>query len=73
MSQFTDTSRLGISGQVVARALDTGRPALVGYLPVGYPTVAGSLELQPGDVVLVKASRGLSLDEVADQLVGGEE
>ena len=36
-------------------------------------TVAGSLELQPGDVVLVKASRGLSLDEVADQLVGGEE
>ena len=43
MSQFTDTSRLGISGQVVARALDTGRPALVGYLPVGYPSVADSI------------------------------
>ena len=43
MSQFTDTDRLGISGQVVARALDAGRPALVGYLPVGYPSVADSI------------------------------
>ncbi|MHA6511747.1 tryptophan synthase subunit alpha [Tessaracoccus sp. Z1128] len=43
MSQFTDPARLGISGRVVARALDTGRPALVGYLPVGYPSVADSI------------------------------
>ncbi|MBB1512677.1 tryptophan synthase subunit alpha [Tessaracoccus sp. MC1627] len=43
MSQFTDADRLGISGQVVARALDAGRPALVGYLPVGYPSVADSI------------------------------
>ena len=44
MSQFTDPARLGISGAVVARCLDAGRPALVGYLPVGYPDVAGSLD-----------------------------
>ncbi len=44
MSQFTDAQRLGVSGQVVARCLDEGRPALVGYLPVGYPSVASSIE-----------------------------
>lgn len=44
MSQFTDPSRLGRSGLSVARCLDEGRPALVGYLPVGYPSVAGSIE-----------------------------
>ena len=43
MSRFTDASRLGITGQVVAKALDSGRPALVGYLPVGYPSVADSV------------------------------
>lgn len=43
MSRFTDEARLGISGRVVADALAAGRPALVGYLPVGYPNVADSL------------------------------
>ncbi|GAA2181948.1 UDP-N-acetylmuramoyl-tripeptide--D-alanyl-D-alanine ligase [Brooklawnia cerclae] len=32
-----------------------------------------TLELLPGDVVLVKASRGLRLDAVADRLIAGEE
>ena len=44
MSQFTDQQRLGVSGRVVADCLDAGRPALVGYLPVGYPSVADSLD-----------------------------
>lgn len=37
------TDRLGISGHAFARAKDEGRGALVGYLPVGYPSVPGSL------------------------------
>ncbi|CAL8969651.1 Tryptophan synthase alpha chain [Tessaracoccus sp. O5.2] len=44
MSQYTDEARLGISGRVVSACLDAGRPALVGYLPVGYPSVADSIE-----------------------------
>ena len=44
MSEFTSESRLGISGRVVADLLDQGRPALVAYLPVGYPSVADSLK-----------------------------
>ncbi len=36
-------------------------------------TVADSVELQSFDVVLIKASRGLRLEEVANRLVGGEE
>jgi len=44
MSSFTDPARLGASGRVVADRLAAGRPALVGYLPVGYPSVAGSIE-----------------------------
>lgn len=43
MQQFTDEARLGRSGAVVAECLVQGRPALVGYYPVGYPTVAGSI------------------------------
>ncbi|MFT3886887.1 MAG: tryptophan synthase subunit alpha [Arachnia sp.] len=43
MSTFTDPDRLGKSGATVARCLDEGRPAMVGYLPVGYPSVADSL------------------------------
>lgn len=35
-------------------------------------SAAQSLELAPGDVVLIKASRGLRLERVADQLIGGE-
>ncbi|SHI62371.1 tryptophan synthase, alpha chain [Tessaracoccus bendigoensis DSM 12906] len=44
MNTFTDQERLGISGRVVASCLAAGRPALVGYLPVGYPDVSGSVE-----------------------------
>ncbi len=36
--------RLGISGQVIKAANDQGRAALVGYLPVGYPSVPHSLD-----------------------------
>ncbi|MDF1489438.1 tryptophan synthase subunit alpha [Tessaracoccus caeni] len=43
MQQFTDEARLGRSGKVVAECLAQGRPALVGYYPVGYPTVADSI------------------------------
>lgn len=41
MSQLD--SRLGISGQVLRQATATGRAALIGYLPVGYPNLAHSL------------------------------
>ena len=41
---FTDPARLGISGATVARCLGEGRPAMVAYLPVGYPSVADSLD-----------------------------
>ena len=37
-------SNLGISGHAFAKAKAEGRGALVGYLPVGYPSVAGSLD-----------------------------
>ncbi|RRD07239.1 tryptophan synthase subunit alpha [Arachnia propionica] len=43
MKTFTDTARLGISGRVIASCRDEGRAALVGYLPVGYPSVADSM------------------------------
>lgn len=44
----------GKSGQVLLRAREEGRSALVGYLPVGYPSVEGSLDAfraicEPGD------------------------
>ena len=38
-SRFTDESRLGISGKVLAACAEEGRAALIAYLPVGYPTV----------------------------------
>lgn len=40
---MTSTTTVGISGQAIASARAEGRPALVGYLPVGYPSVPGSL------------------------------
>ena len=74
MSQFTDTSRLGISGQVVARALDTGRPALVGYLPVGYPSVADSISAAKAITEGVEG-RGVDIVEIgmpySDPLMDG--
>ncbi len=44
----------GISGQALLRAREEGRSALVGYLPVGYPSLEGSLDAfraicEPGD------------------------
>jgi tryptophan synthase alpha chain len=36
--------RLGISGHVLSRAKRDGRAAFVAYLPVGYPSVSGSLD-----------------------------
>ena len=44
MSRFTDESRLGISGKVLAQCAEENRAALIAYLPVGYPTVDQSLE-----------------------------
>ncbi len=35
--------RLGITGHVLTRAKQQNRSALIGFLPVGYPTVPGSL------------------------------
>ena len=43
MNTFTDTTRLGISGRVIASCRGEGRAALVGYLPVGYPSVTDSM------------------------------
>jgi len=39
-----DAGRLGKSGTAFAAAHDEGRAALVGYLPLGYPDVATSIE-----------------------------
>lgn len=44
MTTFTDTDRLGISGRVLADVRDQGRAALIGYLPVGFPDVAASMD-----------------------------
>ena len=44
MSNFTDPTRLGISGKVLDACRTQGRAAFVGYLPVGYPNVAKSCE-----------------------------
>lgn len=38
------TSSAGRSGQVLLKAREEGRAALVAYLPVGYPSVEGSLD-----------------------------
>ncbi len=44
MSTFTDPNRLGNSGRVLAACRAESRAAFIGYLPVGYPSVADSLE-----------------------------
>lgn len=74
MSRFTDPARLGISGQTVARALDEGRPALVAYLPVGYPSVDDSVKAVTA-VVEGTDGRGADIVEVgipySDPLMDG--
>lgn len=57
----SDESRLGISGRVLADARDQGRAALVGYLPVGYPDVPGSIDAMRA---LVEGSNGRGVDMV---------
>lgn len=58
---FPDQARLGRSGKVVAAARLENRPALVGYLPVGYPDVPGSIAAM---VALSQGSRGVGVDAV---------
>lgn len=58
---FTDEARLGTSGRVLAAARAEGRAALVGYLPVGFPDVAGSLDAM---TALVEGSNGRGVDIV---------
>ncbi len=74
MSQFTDQQRLGVSGRVVADCLDAGRPALVGYLPVGYPSVADSLDAVRA-IVEGTEGRGVDIVEIgipySDPLMDG--
>ena len=53
--------RLGIAGQVLASATADHRAALVGYLPVGYPTVPGSLAAMKA---LVEGRDGVGVDIV---------
>ncbi|RCK71109.1 tryptophan synthase subunit alpha [Desertihabitans brevis] len=43
MTTQPQTDRLGHTGRVLAACRDAGRPALVGYLPVGHPDVATSV------------------------------
>lgn len=40
---FNDPNRLGNSGKAIAAATAAGRAALIGFWPVGYPTVPDSL------------------------------
>lgn len=58
---FTDPATLGRSGHVYAAARDEGRAALVGYLPVGFPDVPGSIEAM---VALTEGSQGRGVDVV---------
>ena len=71
---FTDPARLGISGATVARCLGEGRPAMVAYLPVGYPSVADSLDAVRA-VVEGSDGRGADIVEIgipySDPLMDG--
>lgn len=58
---FTDPARLGKAGRRVAECLAKNRPALVGYLPVGYPSVDGSLEAMRA---LTEGTQGRGVDIV---------
>ena len=54
-----------------ANDISAGAGHIARVLPI--EAVAGSLELNGGDVVLVKASRGLRLERIADALIGRED
>ncbi len=57
-------------GEVLRRCREAGRAALIGYLPVGYPTVAGSIE-----ALRVMVEAGVDIVEVgvpySDPLMDG--
>jgi len=57
----------GLAEHVVAGAAAEGLPARVS----DRASVAGSLSLGPGDVVLIKGSRGVGLETVAAELADG--
>ena len=56
-----DASRLGTSGRAYAAASSENRAALVGYLPVGFPDVATSVE---AIVALTEGTDGVGCDVV---------
>ncbi|WP_316670928.1 tryptophan synthase subunit alpha [uncultured Propionibacterium sp.] len=58
---FVDESRLGVSGRAVAACRAENRAALVGYLPVGYPDVPGSIAAM---VALTQGTSGRGVDAV---------
>ena len=60
---FQGSTRLGRSGQVLADARAEGRAALVGYLPVGYPSVEHSIEAMRALTQGVEG-RGVDLVEI---------
>lgn len=70
MSATTQAGRTSPGAQLLARCRAEGRAALVGYLPVGYPSVAASIEAM---VAMVEA--GVDLVEVgvpySDPLMDG--
>ncbi len=53
--------RLGLSGRTLRACVDDHRAALVGYLPLGFPDVAGSIEAMRA---LCEGSDGLGVDLV---------
>ncbi|AQP46055.1 tryptophan synthase subunit alpha [Tessaracoccus flavus] len=65
---------MGRSGQLVSDLLDQGRPALVAYLPVGYPSVEDSLKAVTA-VVEGTDGRGADIVEIgipySDPLMDG--
>lgn len=66
--------RLGRSGAVVQRCLDGGRPAYVGYYPVGYPDLDASIRAMQA-IVEGEDGRGADLVEIgipySDPLMDG--
>ncbi len=60
-ADFGNPARLGKSGAMVADCRRNGRPALVGYLPVGFPDVPGSIRAVEA---LTEGSDGQGVDAV---------